>query len=71
MPEILIGCCGWSEARGKYFRDFPGVELQTTFYQPPSPELAKKCRLEAPPGFSFTLKAWQLITHPATSPTYR
>ncbi|MDQ6891766.1 MAG: DUF72 domain-containing protein, partial [Acidobacteriota bacterium] len=24
-----------------------------------------------PAGFEFTLKAWQLVTHPGTSPTYR
>lgn len=38
---------------------FPAVELQTTFYQPPSPELARKWREEAPPDFIFALKAWQ------------
>jgi uncharacterized protein YecE (DUF72 family) len=31
----------------------------------------KKWREEAPFDFEFTLKAWQLITHPPTSPTYR
>ncbi len=34
-------------------------------------ELARKWRAEAPPGFLFTLKAWQLITHEPSSPTYR
>ena len=28
-------------------------------------------RRAAPAGFEFTLKAWQLVTHDATSPTYR
>jgi uncharacterized protein YecE (DUF72 family) len=68
---MLVGCCGWLEARAEYFRHFRVVELQTTFYQPPSPELARKWRAEAPPGFIFTLKAWQLITHEPSSPTYR
>ena len=68
---MLIGCCGWAEGRGKYFKDFPVVELQTTFYQPPSVALAEKWRGEAPADFVFTMKAWQLITHPASSPTYR
>ena len=69
--DVLIGCCGWTEAHRKYFTDFPVIELQSTFYQPPSPELAEKWRREAPADFIFTLKAWQLITHPASSPTYR
>ena len=59
---MLIGCCGWPEARARYFEHFPVVELQTTFYQPPSPELAEKWRSQAPPEFIFSLKAWQLIT---------
>jgi len=60
---MLVGCCGWPEGRAAYYGHFPVVELQTTFYQPPSVELARKWRAEAPPGFRFTLKAWQLITH--------
>lgn len=70
MP-VLVGCCGWAGARWKYFEDFPVVELQTTFYQPPSVALAEKWRAVAPADFVFALKAWQLITHPASSPTYR
>ena len=69
--DLLVGCCGWAEAHSKYFTDFPVIEIQSTFYQPPSPELAEKWRREAPADFIFTLKAWQLITHPASSPTYR
>jgi uncharacterized protein YecE (DUF72 family) len=68
---IVLGCCGWTEGREKYFQDFSAVELQTTFYEPPTPELACKWRSEAPADFAFTMKAWQLITHPASSPTYK
>jgi uncharacterized protein YecE (DUF72 family) len=70
-PALWIGCCGWPEGRSRYFQHFPAVELQTTFYQPPAVALAEKWRREAPAEFAFTLKAWQLITHPASSPTYR
>ncbi len=70
-PGILIGCCGWAEGRARYFRDFGVVELQTTFYQPPPVELARKWREAASAGFVFSLKAWQLITHTPASPTYR
>jgi uncharacterized protein YecE (DUF72 family) len=34
-------------------------------------DLARKWKGEAPSGFRFCLKAWQLITHAASSPTYR
>lgn len=68
---MLVGCCGWPEGRAAYYQHFRVVELQSTFYQPPSVELARKWRAEAPPGFLFTLKAWQLITHEPSSPTYR
>ncbi|MDP9171171.1 MAG: DUF72 domain-containing protein, partial [Acidobacteriota bacterium] len=77
-PEIrlaqdacLIGCCGWREAKAKYFERFGLVELQDTFYEPPSLALARKWRELAPPSFQFCMKAWQLITHTAKSPTYR
>ncbi len=47
------------------------MEVQQTFYQPPSLKTAEKWRKEAPADFEFTLKAWQLITHEPKSPTYR
>jgi len=69
--DIRIGCCGFPVAREKYFQHFNLVEIQQTFYQPPRPATVLKWRATAPPDFEFTLKAWQLITHPPTSPTYR
>jgi uncharacterized protein YecE (DUF72 family) len=68
---IIVGCCGWPEARARYFQHFSVVELQDTFYDPPSPATIERRRQKAPPDFTFTLKAWQLVTHPAQSPTYR
>ena len=67
----LIGCCGWSEGKPKYFANFPAIELQSTFYEPPTIALASKWRALAPEPFQFCLKAWQLITHTSSSPTYR
>jgi uncharacterized protein YecE (DUF72 family) len=67
----LVGCCGWSEGKAKYFADFPAIELQNTFYEPPSLALASKWRAIAPGSFQFCIKAWQLITHKVSSPTYR
>jgi uncharacterized protein YecE (DUF72 family) len=69
--SLHIGCCGWAQPQAEYFRDFSTVEVQQTFYQPPRPETLAKWRKRAPPEFEFTLKAWQLITHEPTSPTYR
>ncbi len=66
-----VGCCGFSVARPKYFREFTVVEIQQTFYNLPRLATAEKWRAEAPPGFEFPVKAWQLITHEPTSPTYR
>ncbi|MCI0698019.1 DUF72 domain-containing protein [candidate division KSB1 bacterium] len=68
---ITIGCCGFAEAQDKYFAEFPAMEIQQTFYQPPEVETARRWREKASGQFEFALKAWQLITHPATSPTYR
>jgi uncharacterized protein YecE (DUF72 family) len=70
-PAVRVGCCGFAGAQAAYFRDFPVVEVQQTFYDPPAPETAARWRERAPPDFEFTLKAWQLITHPPGSPTYR
>ncbi len=69
--NLEIGCCGFPVSKAKYFQNFKVVELQQTFYQPPQIETAIKWREEAPADFEFTLKAWQLITHSASSPTYR
>jgi uncharacterized protein YecE (DUF72 family) len=69
--SLYVGCCGWTESQARYFSDFAAIELQTTFYEPPSVNVAKRWRMEAPSGFRFCMKAWQLITHTPASPTYR
>lgn len=69
--DISVGCCGFIVSQREYFELFDLVEIQQTFYQLPRIQTAEKWRREAPEGFEFTLKAWQLITHEPTSPTYR
>lgn len=69
--KTLVGTCGFVESHQKTFKDFSIVEIQQTFYQPPRIATVKRWREEAPDDFIFTLKAWQLLTHEATSPTYR
>jgi uncharacterized protein YecE (DUF72 family) len=68
---IKAGCCGFRMSQVEYAARFPVVEVQQTFYQPPQVKTLERWRADAPPGFEFTLKAWQLITHEARSPTYR
>ena len=69
--EIKIGCCGFRLSQAEYVKRFSVVEVQQTFYQPPQVKTLERWRADAPPDFEFTLKAWQLITHAARSPTYR
>jgi uncharacterized protein YecE (DUF72 family) len=68
---IRVGCCGFPVSRKRYFKVFDTVELQQTFYQPPEIKTIKRWRDESPEGFEYTIKAWQLITHEPSSPTYR
>jgi uncharacterized protein YecE (DUF72 family) len=58
-------------AQRKYFETFPCVEINSSFYRLPRPETAARWREAAPKDFEFSMKAWQLITHPASSPTYK
>lgn len=69
--HIHIGCCGFRSSRESYYAFLDAVEVQHTFYQPPQVTTLAKWRAEAPPNFVFTIKAWQLITHQSSSPTYR
>lgn len=71
QAQTLVGCCGFALPRKAYFKRFPVVEIQQSFYDPPRIQTALEWREQAPDGFSFTLKAWQLITHDPSSPTYR
>ena len=69
--DIKVGCCGFIVSQAEYFKLFRLIEVQNTFYQLPRLGTAQKWHDAAPPGFEFTMKAWQLITHEPSSPTYR
>ena len=69
--EIRIGTCSFRIGKEAYARKLSTVEIQHTFYTPPSIATLKRWRSEMPSSFEFTLKAWQLITHESSSPTYR
>ena len=71
--KIKIGTCGWGFYKGgfkAFVKKFQLVEVQTTFYKLPMFKTAERWRAEAP-GMEFTVKAWQALTHPTTSPTWR
>jgi len=68
---IRLGLCGFTIGAAAYFETFDTLEVQQTFYEPPSRLTMDRWREQAPPGFVFTIKAWQLITHRATSTTYK
>ena len=71
MRDLRVGLCGFTMAMADYPRHFRVVEVQQTFYDPPREATLERWRTTLPPAFEFTLKAWQLITHAATSSTYR
>ena len=54
-----------------YALHFPVVEVQHTFYDPPRDAVMQKWLESTPSSLEYTMKVWQLVTHPASSPTYR
>jgi uncharacterized protein YecE (DUF72 family) len=68
---IRIGLCGFTMSYEDYLHEYQLVEVQQTFYDPPRELTMRRWRAQAPSDFEFTIKAWQLITHDAASPTYR
>ena len=76
---ILIGCSGWSypdwvgpfypdgmepgDFLGWYADRFPVVEVDSTFYRPPSAGMVRGWRSRTPDGFKFALKVPKVISH--------
>jgi uncharacterized protein YecE (DUF72 family) len=54
---------GFDELR-YYSQIFSTVEINNTFYRPPSPAVAKAWAAKTPADFSFIVKLWQKFTHP-------
>ncbi len=71
MMHVRIGLCGFTMAMEDYALHFPVVEVQHTFYDPPRNEVMERWRALTPPALEYTMKVWQLVTHSASSPTYR
>ena len=47
-----------------YAQYFNTVEINSTFYRPPSPYAARAWASKVPEDFRFTAKLWQKFTHP-------
>jgi uncharacterized protein YecE (DUF72 family) len=69
--DVRVGLCGWTVSQSSYVQRFPVLEVQNTFYEPPSDAVLTRWRTQVPDDFEFTIKAWQVVTHESTSPTYR
>jgi uncharacterized protein YecE (DUF72 family) len=54
---------GFDELR-HYADHFDTVEVNSTFYRPPTPELTSSWAARTPNGFDFSLKLYQKLTHP-------
>ena len=51
-----------------YASRFPMAEIATTYRFPPTPELAAQWAERTPPGFTFDIRAWSLLTGAPTLP---
>lgn len=69
--RVRIGLCGFTMAMEDYALSFPVVEVQNTFYEPPRDEVMQRWRAVTAPTLEYIVKVWQLVTHSASSPTYR
>jgi len=69
--NVRLGLCGWTISQRAYVERFPMVEVQHTFYEPPADAVLERWRRQVPSWFEFTMKAWQVVTHDSSSPTYR
>jgi uncharacterized protein YecE (DUF72 family) len=56
---------GTKDELAYYSRFFDTVEVNSSFYRPPSPKTAQSWDERTPAGFKFSVKLWQKFTHPA------
>src|SRR5215217_7176971 len=69
--SVRVGLCGFTMSMHRYGRHFPVVEVQNTFYDPPRDAVLQRWLAATGPALEYTMKVWQLVTHPSRSPTYR
>src|SRR5438552_630558 len=77
--RVWIGCSGYSypdwvgpfypsgtrpnRMLGNYCRAFPLVELNFTFYRPPTPSMLERMAEQTPPDFQFVVKMPRTLSH--------
>jgi uncharacterized protein YecE (DUF72 family) len=69
--DLRVGLCGFTMAMEDYALHFQVVEIQNTFYEPPSNLVMQRWLAVTPRSLEYTIKVWQLVTHARNSPTYR
>ena len=69
--NVQTGLCGFTTSIRTYNARFPVVEVQSTFYEPPTDAVLAKWVETTGPDLEYTMKVWQLVTHARSSPTYR
>lgn len=70
--SIHVGCAGFGPGRPvRSYNSLDVVELLQTFIHPPRKATLRRWRAAAPRGLGFVVRAWQLVTHEPSSPSYR
>jgi uncharacterized protein YecE (DUF72 family) len=70
--NLSVGCTGFGgHPPRRYFERLTAVELQQTFFNPPRRASLRRLRDQAPAGFAFVVKVWQLVTHEPGTPGYQ
>ncbi|MEM4399001.1 MAG: DUF72 domain-containing protein [Candidatus Nitrosocaldus sp.] len=66
-----VGCCSRRVTWQEYARLFNAIEVDSTFYRLPRVETARRWVEGTSGRVTFCIKAFQGITHPIDSPTWR
>ncbi|MBA2849071.1 DUF72 domain-containing protein [Thermosulfuriphilus ammonigenes] len=71
--RIYVGTCGFNISLARYVRLFDALEVNSTFYRFPTERSLKNWQkiFSQAQGFFLSLKAYQGLTHPISSPTWR
>lgn len=70
--QIRVGCCGLAGlSLARYAEMFDTAEINSTFYRLPNRETAERWFERTGGKVVFCMKAFQGITHPISSPTWK
>jgi len=70
--QIRVGCCGLAGlSLSEYAELFDTIEINSTFYKLPKRETAERWLTSTKGKMVFCMKAFQGITHPIASPTWK